>query len=76
VGWVGYAAVHRANLSALGGLEPADTLSALIGVNDIDCFRFLNRLILAVWLTSSATNALLSNLICHPKHLLLCFRLG
>jgi hypothetical protein len=68
---VGHGGINRAYFRALGRFEMTHALDTLIGVDDVLCLPFADGLYRAFWLTSPATDALVSNFICHSIYLLI-----
>ena len=62
---IGNTTVYWAYFSALGFFKPTNSFSALFGVNDVDCFPFLDSFVLAFWFASATTDAIVGDLVCH-----------
>ncbi len=57
--------VYRTNLGTLGAVMEANALSALLGIDNVDCLTLADCLVGTLWLTSSTTDAFVRNLIRH-----------
>lgn len=65
MGRVEDAAIYWTYLNALGFFKPANAFRALVRVNDVDCFSFLDSFILAFRLTSPAVDAFVGDGVSH-----------
>jgi hypothetical protein len=62
---IGHAAVHRAYLSAFGFVEPTYAFGTLGGLDIIDGLSLFNSFVLALGLTCTAADTVISYLVSH-----------
>jgi hypothetical protein len=65
--------VDRANVDALGRIVMAYAFDTYVGIDDVNCITFTDRLGRAFWLASPTRDALICNFHGHRGDLLLFF---